>query len=107
MRGELAKIARSLWAHVSEKGFSGRTFTLKVKSFDFRSVTRRVTGPTLVRGEEALLALACELITRTDALTVPVRLLGISLSNLGPLVEGTVVDLSAGDDEIPDDDAFG
>jgi DNA polymerase-4 len=106
MRSELAKIASALWSYVSLKGFSGRTLTLKVKYHDFRCVTRRATSPDVVRGEGALLSLASELLARTDAGRVPVRLLGISLSNLGPL-DSSCQRVPTEDERVPDDGAFG
>jgi DNA polymerase-4 len=56
-----------------------------VKYHDFRGVTRSRTLARLVQGEEEIHALAVELLERTEAKKIPVRLLGISLSHLESL----------------------
>lgn len=72
------RVARSLDAHEA----MGRTVTLKVKYFDFTSITRSITIPDPVSDADLLLMHAKNLLTRTEAGIHPVRLLGISVSNL-------------------------
>jgi nucleotidyltransferase/DNA polymerase involved in DNA repair len=84
----LKSIAESLWSHVERRGFSGRTLTLKVKFHDFRSVTRRRTVSHVFLGAEEFFCVGSELLLQTEASLFPVRLLGLSLSNLGE-IEGT------------------
>ena len=63
-------------------GVTGSTVTVKVKYHDFRlcSRSRRAGQPLL--DASAIAAIARELLRRTEAGRVPVRLLGISLSQL-------------------------
>jgi len=61
-------------------GTGGRTVTLKVKYHDFRQVTRSRTLPGPVSEGEDLLRLAEELMSETQAGSVPVRLLGLQVS---------------------------
>ncbi len=58
------------------------TFTLKVKYADFTQVTRSYTGDTVISISEIAQALIPALLAKTDADIKPVRLLGISFSNL-------------------------
>lgn len=75
----VVRAARAL----AQEGASGRTLTLKVRYDDFTTVTRSITQEQPIGDEGMMLSLAKELLTRTDAGRRRVRLLGISLSNLG------------------------
>lgn len=58
----------------------GRTVTLKIKYFDFQSITRRVTRDRFFVSAGEVFQTACELLARTEAGVRPIRLAGISLS---------------------------
>ena len=82
LRRELLSLAEEVARRLRRKEVSGRTLTLKVRFADFSAVTRSRTfvggldhGPDIFREAEALLA-------RTQAGALPVRLLGISMSQL-------------------------
>ena len=82
MRRELLSLATRVGARLRRYGLRGRTITLKVKFHDFKLVSR---GTTLNEGTDDDLTIfrqAGELLRQTEAGRRPVRLLGISLSNL-------------------------
>jgi DNA polymerase-4 len=56
---------------------------VKVKYADFRQITRSRTVTMPLRSLETMLALLAELLNLTEAGSRPVRLLGVSVSNLG------------------------
>jgi DNA polymerase-4 len=78
----LEKIARDLEAYLKKRHIRGRTVTLKVKYFDFKSITRSITVPGAVDEAVVMMKYVTELLEKTEAGAKKVRLLGISLSNL-------------------------
>lgn len=78
----LQTIAGSLETYLEKHEITGRTVTLKVKYFDFRSITRSITLPEPVSGAAEIMSHIPVLLEKTDAGAVKVRLLGISLSSL-------------------------
>ncbi|MBN1103530.1 MAG: DNA polymerase IV [Deltaproteobacteria bacterium] len=83
-RRELLSLAVEVARRLRREGVSGRGLTLKVKYADFALATRSTTlsGPT-DDGPEIYVE-ACRLLGRTAVGRKPVRLLGISLSQLTP-----------------------
>lgn len=77
----LVRIADQVETSARKNGVAGYTVTVKVRYPDFRVVTRSRTlaKPVFRAGE--LMAVAPELLAETDAGAVPVRLLGITVSN--------------------------
>lgn len=68
--------------HCRERGISGRTVTLKLRTADFRTVTRsRSTGLPVASADDILAAVRL-LLTTLVPLNQGVRLLGVTLSNL-------------------------
>ena len=73
-----------VWEYCQRTGILGRTVTLKVKFSDFQQITRSrsSTGPV---GSAPVLERICrELVEGLFPLPKGVRLLGVTLSNLGP-----------------------
>ena len=60
---------------------AGRTVTLKVRYHDFRTVTRSVSSNVPVKKTSEIYHSAVALLEKTEAGTLPVRLLGISVTN--------------------------
>ncbi len=91
---ELARLADAVAATASKKGLVARTLTLKLRYPDFTTITRSATFdiPTSSRGQ--ILLRLRELLPQ-DAPAVGVRLLGVSLSNLGE-VQSTQLHLEDG-----------
>ncbi|MFA9460347.1 DNA polymerase IV [Thiohalorhabdus methylotrophus] len=87
--GDLAEMDRRLTAmagHVAEqlsaKELRGRTITAKVRFPDFRTLTRSQTLERPSQDPEEIAFWACQLLRRTEAGHRPVRLLGVTVSNL-------------------------
>lgn len=72
--------ARRVFDELSKEGKHARTVTLKIKYYDFRSITRRRTLDDFVATADEVFAVARDLLSSTDAGRVKVRLAGISLS---------------------------
>lgn len=81
----LEKMAHSLEEYLEKKHIKGRTITLKVKYYNFKSITRSITIPEPVNEAAIMMKYAALLLDKTDAGKIKVRLLGIGLSNLQPM----------------------
>ena len=82
VKRNLLDLATRVARRMRRKGLAGRTVNLKVKYKDFVQITRSTTlsAPTDDQGE--IYRRVCDLLHETEAGRRPVRLLGISLSNL-------------------------
>ncbi len=90
IREKLRLIARKVSDRMIKADALGRTITLKVRYSNFESVTRSQSLDVMINEEEMLYDTAQELLEQTEAGIRPVRLLGISVSNL-----------NLQDDEVP------
>jgi DNA polymerase-4 len=85
-KGEMMIILDKLAKQVSELLFSrktsGLTLTLKIRYDDFQSVTRSHTQTEPIDDAGVMLDLADALLGKTEAGPRPVRLLGLTVSNL-------------------------
>jgi len=79
---ELLSLANEVARRMRRKSATGKTVTLKVKYNDFVQITRSTTLPTLTDDGFEIYAIACNLLKKTEVGKRPVRLLGISLSQL-------------------------
>jgi DNA polymerase-4 len=77
----LEQIALNLEKSLKKQNIRGMTITLKVKYYDFQSVTRSVTVEEPVEEATEIMKHASPLLDKTAAGSKKVRLLGISLSN--------------------------
>jgi len=82
---QLERMAGLVAQELAEKGKSARTVTLKVKYADFTLVTRSSTFPFAVTDVRPMAEAAKILLTKTEAGTRKIRLIGISLSKLADL----------------------
>jgi DNA polymerase-4 len=81
---ELARIADTVWSRIDSKGgISGRTVTLKVKYQDFQIITRSRSLDRPVNGRDEFLEIGVALLRGTLPAPKGIRLLGLTLSNLG------------------------
>jgi DNA polymerase IV len=90
---ELDRISHTVWRRIEEKEIVGRTITLKVKYQDFRIVTRARSLDRPVAGREEFLDIGCALLRTLLPPPKGIRLLGLTLSNLGEvaaIAEGPV-----------------
>jgi DNA polymerase-4 len=82
LRGQAERVARELRA----EGLAGRTVTLKLRFADFSTITRRRSGEPTQDGL-AIYREAARLLDSVGA-TRAVRLIGVSMSGLGPAGQG-------------------
>lgn len=78
----LREIASVLQRRISSSQSTGRTLTLKVKYADYQQITRSKTVAESISGLDDINDLAVELLNTTEVHRRPVRLLGLTLSNL-------------------------
>ncbi|MCH4892080.1 DNA polymerase IV [Sphingomonas sp. SFZ2018-12] len=80
---ELDRIGATVWRRIAGKDdVAGRTVTLKVKYQDFRIITRARSLDRPVRDEAEFVAVGRDLLASVLPVPKPVRLLGLTLSNL-------------------------
>ena len=79
---ELLSLANRVARRMRRKGLEGKTITLKVKYSDFKLITRSVTLHHYTNDSTEIYSNVCSLLEKTAVGKRPVRLLGISLSNL-------------------------
>jgi DNA polymerase-4 len=85
MAAILEELALQLENSLGKREIKGRTVTLKVKYFDFQSVTRSRTIDRPIDSGAVLFEHAVDLLSKTEAGSRKVRLLGISVSNFEAL----------------------
>lgn len=90
IRKELLSLATRVAERMRRHGVKGRTATLKVKYNDFALITRAATLDRATDDGGEIYRCAVALLPKTEAGKRPIRLLGISLSNL-----------SGGEEEMP------
>lgn len=82
MEDELGKIAATLTSRLASRKLKGRTFTLKIKFSDFRTVTRSHSLPYYTDAFDEIVATARQSLQAVVAEDrMPIRLLGIAASN--------------------------
>jgi DNA polymerase-4 len=79
---ELLALAGKVARRLRHEGVSGKTVTLKVKYSDFVLITRSLTLNQFTNDGTVLYGTACGLLQKTETGKRPVRLLGISVSQL-------------------------
>jgi DNA polymerase-4 len=85
---ELGRIADTVWRRIGEKGgICGRTVTLKVKYQDFQIVTRCRSLDRAIADRAEFLAIGTDLLRTLLPAPKGIRLLGLTLSNLGEAAE--------------------
>jgi DNA polymerase-4 len=77
----LDAIAKEVEELLKYKNVTGLTLTLKVRYFDFETITRAKTVKEPFRTKEQMAQVAKELLKKTHAQKKPIRLLGISISH--------------------------
>ena len=79
---EILSLSNRVGRRMRQKGVTGTTVTLKVKYSNFVQKTRSVTLPESTDDGSEIYSIACSLLKKTEAGRRPVRLLGVSLSQL-------------------------
>ncbi|MDB4335022.1 DNA polymerase IV [bacterium] len=78
---EINQLIPELWKRIEKNNSFGKTVTLKIKYKDFTQITRSKTHTDLIQNKETLQALVTD-ITKETVFQKPIRLLGITVSNL-------------------------
>ncbi len=78
----LKEIANDLEIYLKKHNVKGKTVTLKIKFFNFKSISRSLTVDEPIQESKIIMKIIFDLIEKTDAGKIRVRLLGISLSTL-------------------------
>lgn len=104
LRVEVLRMADAVAARLRAAGTAGRTVTLKVRYGDFTTLTRSRTSRAPLAGARDLAAAATTLLDGVDV-TPGVRLLGVSVSNLGDDAAAGAEQLALGLDTGPGDPA--
>lgn len=82
-RGQLRPLIEKVWRYCDERSIRGRTVTLKVKFADFQQITRSRTVGGVIEAEADLAAISGALLDQVFPVSKGIRLLGVTLSNLG------------------------
>ena len=82
---ELLSLANRVARRMRRKGLEGKTITLKVKYHNFVQITRSATWHKYTNDSADIYSTICSLLKKTAVGKKPVRLLGISLSNLADI----------------------
>jgi DNA polymerase-4 len=82
MEPEVEKMAGEVAQALARSGLAGCTVTLKIRYADFTTVTRSRTFPIPVFEGGTIAGCAKDLLRRTEAPSRPVRLIGVTASNL-------------------------
>lgn len=78
---QLKKQCLQLWERLDKNGLSGRSLTLKLKFNDFTQITRSKTELMPITKYEQCLSVATQLLEQTYPFKLPIRLIGVSMSN--------------------------
>jgi DNA polymerase-4 len=81
-RKQLLSLATRVAKRIRGYGFVGKTVTLKVKYYDFVQITRSNTLGEPTDDSRKIFQTCCDLLGKTEVGRRPVRLFGISLSQL-------------------------
>ena len=79
---KLIALAERVEKTLDEKQLCVRTITLKVKYADFNLITRSVTNPRVIETKKQIMEILPNLLKKTEVGKRPIRLIGISASNL-------------------------
>ena len=82
LRDTLERIVDIVWERIESAQAAGRTVTLKMKYNDFTQVTRAKSLPQNVADKAEFRAIARTLLEELLPLPMPIRLMGLTLSNL-------------------------
>jgi DNA polymerase IV len=81
IKRSLAELSWEIEAWMKKEKLKAKTVTLKIKYFDFKSITRSITLPEPVFRSQDIMDSIIPLLKKTDAGRIKIRLAGISLSN--------------------------
>ena len=82
LRETLENIVEIVWERIERAEAKGRTVTLKMKYTDFQIITRARSLPHNIENKDEFAAIGRELLGELLPLPLPIRLMGLTLSNL-------------------------
>ena len=82
LRDTLENIIEIVWERIESAKARGRTITLKVKFNDFQNMTRARSVDHWIEDREEFASIAREILDEELPLAMPIRLMGLTLSNL-------------------------
>ncbi len=82
LRDTLENIIDIVWDSIERSKSRGRTVTLKVKFTDFQNMTRSKSAAQWVEDKGEFAQMSRELLEEALPLPMPIRLMGLTLSNL-------------------------
>ena len=82
LRATLDTIVEIVWERIAEKAARGRTVTLKLKYNDFQLATRARSQVRAVADKAEFSSIAHAILAEELPLALPIRLMGLTLSNL-------------------------
>ncbi len=82
LRETLENTISYVWDSIERTKSRGRTVTLKMKFTDFQNMTRSKSVPHWIEARDEFAQLSRELLEETLPLPMPIRLMGLTLSNL-------------------------
>ncbi|GAB7003825.1 DNA polymerase IV [Nocardioides sp. AN3] len=104
MEGLITRQAREVAERLGKHGLSGRTVTLKVRLYDFTTLSRSTTLPAPTDAAATIGRLARALLTdliSTGATSGGVRLLGVGVSGLADWIQEDLFGESGAEEETP------
>lgn len=82
LRAALAEMIEIVWGRIAEKQARGRTVALKLKYNDFQIASRSRSLPQMIEDRASFARMAEEILEEQLPLPMPIRLMGLTLSNL-------------------------
>ena len=82
VQDKIRLIAEMLWSTLDKKQVYGKTLTLKLKFNDFNQITRSKTHRSYINELPLMMDLSKQLLDQNVELDKPIRLIGLSVSNL-------------------------
>ena len=78
----LEALVEKVTAVLKNKDILGKTITLKIRYGDFTTITRSISCKTEFFSTQEILSYLPDLLAKSEAGSRPIRLLGVSVSNL-------------------------
>ncbi len=100
LRETLDRIAEIVWERIERNGARGRTVTLKLKYNDFQIATRARSLPRNVIDKADFTRIGHSLLEEAIPLPLPIRLMGLTLSNLQGVEKGSRKDRRAAEAQL-------
>ncbi|MBB1248559.1 DNA polymerase IV [Rhizobium sp. G21] len=92
-QSEIAPLVAKVWSYCQKHGISAKTVMVKIKFSDFQQITRSRTIERPLSDHQDIEQIARQLIETAFPFRKPVRLLGVTLSNLGEKSQPTQAQL--------------